>query len=252
MKKQVLSAAILAALGAVSTGAMAAAVNTGDSLTITAGVTGGSYGFVTGGSYFMMDTNGNGTFQAAERTAISQGTQGLIIGVSQSTGTSHGGIPTGTEGGTIDAAWSFFGNTGMHFTSSPVTGSTTAGLTFSGWTVTWNGIPAINMGGGMQNCGTNADGICLSGTNDIAGTYNNGTGIASFTWSGVYGTGYTLDYTAVVPQADPSNFGGVKYGLHLVGVVNEAVSAVPVPAAVWLFGSGLLGLAGIARRKKKA
>ncbi len=27
------------------------------------------------------------------------------------------------------------------------------------------------------------------------------------------------------------------------------VTAVPVPAAVWLFGSGLLGLAGIARRK---
>jgi hypothetical protein len=28
------------------------------------------------------------------------------------------------------------------------------------------------------------------------------------------------------------------------------VSAVPIPAAVWLFGSGLLGLVGIARRKK--
>ncbi len=28
------------------------------------------------------------------------------------------------------------------------------------------------------------------------------------------------------------------------------VSAVPVPAAVWLFGSGLIGLVGIARRKK--
>lgn len=28
------------------------------------------------------------------------------------------------------------------------------------------------------------------------------------------------------------------------------VSAVPVPAAVWLFGSGLLGLAGLARRKQ--
>lgn len=27
------------------------------------------------------------------------------------------------------------------------------------------------------------------------------------------------------------------------------VTAVPVPAAVWLFGSGLLGLAGVARRK---
>ena len=30
------------------------------------------------------------------------------------------------------------------------------------------------------------------------------------------------------------------------------VQVVPVPAAVWLFGSGLLGLAGIARRKKAA
>lgn len=29
-----------------------------------------------------------------------------------------------------------------------------------------------------------------------------------------------------------------------------SVSEVPVPAAVWLFGSGLIGLAGIARRKK--
>ena len=28
------------------------------------------------------------------------------------------------------------------------------------------------------------------------------------------------------------------------------VSAVPVPAAVWLFGSGLTGLIGVARRKK--
>ena len=31
---------------------------------------------------------------------------------------------------------------------------------------------------------------------------------------------------------------------------NVSVSAVPVPAAVWLFGSGLIGLAGFARRKK--
>ena len=28
------------------------------------------------------------------------------------------------------------------------------------------------------------------------------------------------------------------------------ISSVPVPAAIWLFGSGLLGLIGVARRKK--
>lgn len=33
---------------------------------------------------------------------------------------------------------------------------------------------------------------------------------------------------------------------------NMTTSAVPVPAAVWLFGSGLLGLVGVARRKKSA
>jgi hypothetical protein len=34
--------------------------------------------------------------------------------------------------------------------------------------------------------------------------------------------------------------------------VSMTVAAVPVPAAVWLFGSGLLGLIGVARRKKAA
>ena len=32
-------------------------------------------------------------------------------------------------------------------------------------------------------------------------------------------------------------------------LTDGSISAVPVPAAVWLFGSGLLGLIGIARRK---
>ncbi len=43
---------------------------------------------------------------------------------------------------------------------------------------------------------------------------------------------------------------GVDYG-SASGIFLEGsgVSAVPVPAAVWLFGSGLLGLVGVARRK---
>lgn len=34
------------------------------------------------------------------------------------------------------------------------------------------------------------------------------------------------------------------------GLTAVAISAIPVPAAVWLFGSGLLGLIGIARRQQ--
>jgi maltoporin len=45
---------------------------------------------------------------------------------------------------------------------------------------------------------------------------------------------------------------GIDYGSatpSLIGGYNT-VAVVPVPAAVWLFGSGLVGLAGIARRKR--
>lgn len=39
------------------------------------------------------------------------------------------------------------------------------------------------------------------------------------------------------------------YYVDNISLVTD-VAAVPVPAAVWLFGSGLLGLVGVARRKK--
>ena len=34
--------------------------------------------------------------------------------------------------------------------------------------------------------------------------------------------------------------------------VSVTVEAIPIPAAVWLFGSGLIGLVGVARKKKAA
>jgi len=36
----------------------------------------------------------------------------------------------------------------------------------------------------------------------------------------------------------------------LIGAYPASMAPVPVPAAVWLFGSGLIGLVGVARRKK--
>lgn len=38
----------------------------------------------------------------------------------------------------------------------------------------------------------------------------------------------------------------------VVGTINLTPSAVPVPAAAWLFGSALAGLLGLSRRKSAA
>jgi len=234
MKKQILIAAVVTTLGLVgSVGAQAATLNNGDVLSITAGQwdTGGNFSNVVTGSWFGMDTNKDGKIAGTEKTPIAQGTTGLVIGTTTSAGASHGGAITAGDTNAITAPWIFFGNTGSDFLTVAATGGTT-GINLSGWTWNWGGFPAVNMGSGAWGTG-----------------FSNG--VANFTWSGVYGAAYTLDYHATVPVGDPppNYFGGVGYSLHLVGTV-QAAAPVPVPAAVWLFGSGLLGLLGIARRRK--
>ncbi len=55
-----------------------------------------------------------------------------------------------------------------------------------------------------------------------------------------------------IPMAAGGPFAGFNANFNANMTPTPDPSAVPVPAAVWLFGSGLLGLVGIARRKKKA
>ena len=191
-------------------------------------------------------------------TAISSGPDGGIhIGATQDTNghASHGGSPEGGFGG-LGQEWLFFSNSGMEFTTTPIVvvdpdvnndGGFTKTLDFSGWFVTWNSIPAINMGGGIQDCGT-AGNINPACGGVQTGTFDNGTGLATITCSTAScsnSSTFTLSYAAVVPVGDPSNFGGVNYTVNAGGHV-----VVPVPAAAWLFGSGLVGLVGVARRRK--
>jgi hypothetical protein len=51
-------------------------------------------------------------------------------------------------------------------------------------------------------------------------------------------------------KAGPFPGFNANFDITSVTITSYVTSAVPVPAAVWLFGSGLLGLAGVARRKK--
>jgi len=243
MNKKILTSAILMAIVAASTTTASAALATGAVLNFDTGVVSAN-GQILSGSYFGMDVVGDNIIKANERTALAQN-NGLIIGAIQTATGSHEGVPgcindgqactnTGEFPG-VDAAWSFFGITGMHQTLSASTLLTSSGntatLDFSGWAWDWRGRNT-DLGSGAWEGGAN--------------------GVASVTCAFDCGDGdtYTLDYSATVPSSDPVFF-DVRYNLHLVGTIS-IVAPVPVPAAVWLFGSGLVGLAGFARSRKTA
>lgn len=246
MKKTTLAIAVTMALGGVSA---QAALTNGTVLAFTPGSVAPAYSQAeAGASWFSMQLAPT----SFAYVGLQPGTDGgIVIGVVQPVPPgvlSHPGSPYGgtytTDVGAIDMGWSFLGNTGLHFTSSPVSVVTDSGTTktldFSGWRMSWNGIPSMNWGGGTQVV-TGAKGST---------TYNNGSGLATITCSTSScssSSAFTLDYAAVMPQNDPSDFGGVHYALHLTG----QVSTVPLPAAAWLFGSGLVGLVGAARRRTR-
>lgn len=225
-----------------------AALLAGSVLAFDAGVLSGSTAI--SGSYFRFEPYGDFAMSMHN---------GIIIGAVQTATGSHPGAPDGSESPDIDnPVPGLFSNTTMHQSLSPITvvnndvnndGGFTQTLDFSGWGVTWNGIPNIALGGGIQDCGTSSDGICVNGSGvDIAGTFNNGSGLATITCTiadCANGSAFTLNYTATGAQGDTSNFDGVVYVLHMEGQINT----VPIPASAWLFGSGIIGLLGVARRK---
>ena len=178
------------------------------------------------GSYFGMDTNGSGDILPSERIAIEYNA-GVAVNKSQSASGSHSGEPDGSESPGIDKAWAFFGNTGLHYTSSPAAllnaSGNTATIDMSGWTVTWNGIDAIPMGSGAWE--GNPEGVAvITCGNDCSD-----------------GDSFTMNYSATVPAGDPSGFGNVAYNLYMTGTI--VVPGEPGAAPPGNYGPGDIALA---------
>ena len=122
-------------------------------------------------------------------------------------------------------------------------------------------IPTYSPGDTYDATTCAISGACtIPASNDISNSqYSIGPAListTSFNTTGQTGYGTTLSQLSLgaddgiggSPQ-DNGPFEDFNFNIDMTSISFTDVAAVPVPAAIWLFGSGLIGLVGFARRK---
>jgi len=133
----------------------------------------------------------------------------------------------------------------------------------------WGSMSAVSVGGQLRVRDAAAtmlaiDSITASGPFNIFNTPFDLTphnwdaaasvSLAGNEWNGVTQVVMKIE-NILSAYTDPTDTGPLQAFIEKkeVGIeVDIVTTVIPVPAAVWLFGSGLLGLVGIARRRKTA
>jgi len=147
----------------------------------------------------------------------------------------------------VDGRYTIY-NALQQFSGTGTWNASTRTLTYT------NAIGGLNAGG--ASVGTNTGGTCVNGATSSFTTVCGSATTATPDWEGL-----TFSF---VFSADKSTFAGALVGTDKSGAglaattttINWQISSyevfpiIPVPAAAWLFGSGLLGLAGTARRRR--
>ena len=136
-------------------------------------------------------------------------------------------------------------------------------LTFSGDVNSWKAVgftaaPTVNAN--ASDTGAFKTASQLPGGSSDPGPltwWNTGAVKPAVTWSPASGTSSAAFYLEADSDTSPAD-ATFNAAIFTEGTASLAangtltLSAVPLPAAVWLFGSGLLGLAGVARRRLTA
>ena len=166
------------------------------------------------------------------------------------------------QGGILSGDGIVVGNVNNAGTTSPGGSNAAAMLNIAGdYAQSVAGILDIELAG--LTSGTEYDVLSVGGTADLSGTLNLslingfnplvGNSFDILTADTINGAFDVLNLTLGAGYTWSIDYLFDTTGINTVDVVRLTVltaPAVPVPAAVWLFGSGLLGLVGIARRRR--
>lgn len=169
------------------------------------------------------------------------------------------GVVAAFNGGLTNIQWTLSATNGsnVYFSTTATSAATLGTATGEGSFEIGNAVGAMQtfyttMSNGQTSVA--ADNFWAANASQFSGTLADPTDIV--------GKAGNANFAALDPNANASLYGGhwtlsfldatgaaITAGTAVSAVLSWAPNAVPLPAAVWLLGSGLMGLAGVGRRK---
>jgi len=241
--------AIALALMAVSATSQAATLTAGSTYDMSINTTGSCFAF--GDCTTLVDNVAAGAVISIATT--DDGAGGVNFSVTSATDMTY----TGTPGGLF--TMTNIGGTGSVDAAGNIS-YTPTGRLGSAQFFAYLGTPAWNIDNVSPNQAPGYVGFTSGSMTNQAFVDTDADSVADTWVAGDTVAGATLDagLNATIVSAGTigsawQSFANTPYTeVWSVSFTDTTPSAVPVPAAVWLFGSGLVGLAGVARRRKTA